>query len=565
MSHFRDTIKTIDLTKIAETEFPQRFVGAIILTHNNKFILQRIVDPRPFFPAGSLTTFGGKIEANETPEEALMRELKEELGAIVNTDDTIFLGAITESATGHSELIYTYFWQDKKGTITGCYEDEIAYFDSLDAIVVNDHVTDDVRWMLYDCRRRRILPTESQKTEKHMPEKIIVRKAIESDIEDEIVSARLKNLSILTNKNNFPWLFDAHCDTVYHKHWFQNKMDLSEETTYLPQEVASRITAIFGETISAATFPWQITLNKLQEGHVGAVVVNIGDCDLEASRIMLNSLDVLIEKHAPLLAICRNKTEIDFAVTKNKIAIIPAIEGMLMFHHNLDLLHSWHARGITFANLTHGEGTDGVTNFMRLLLGENAEQYCQYALQITPSTERFMPLQERSCLYKNEKGLNDFGQSALKEMEKLRMICDLSHANDATFWEALELTQGKFCVTHSNCAALCPHTRNLTDEMMKALADAGGVMGLCFFGEFIDPKNPSLEKFIEHVLHALDIMGTDHVGIGSDYDGVGPDAFMAIAHPGLMNNLWVALEKAGIDKKTMAKIAHENFLRLLNN
>lgn len=377
------------------------------------------------------------------------------------------------------------------------------------------------------------------------------------------ISPDLNEFQVLNDKDNLLWLLDAHCDTVYHKHWFQNKMDLSKETTYLPKKVASRITAIFGETVSESTFPWQVTLNKLQQGHVGAVVVNLGDLDLEASRVMLDGLNNLIEKHTPQLAICRNKTEIDAVVKNKRVAIIPAIEGMLMFHHNLALLREWHARGVIFANLTHGEGTAGVTNFMRLILGENAKQYCQYALQITPSADCFMPSLERSRLRKTEHGLNDFGRSALKEMEKLGMICDLSHANDATFWEALELTQGKFCVTHSNCAALCPHSRNLTDEMMKALADAGGVMGLCFFGEFIDSKNPSLEKFVEHVLHALDIMGSDHVGIGSDYDGVGPDDFMAIAHPGLMHNLWIALEKAGVDKQTMTKIAHENFLRFL--
>jgi membrane dipeptidase len=69
---------------------------------------------------------------------------------------------------------------------------------------------------------------------------------------------------------------------------------------------------------------------------------------------------------------------------------------------------------------------------------------------------------------------------------------------------------------------------------------------------------------VEHILHALTIMGPDHVGIGTDYDGVPPEAFMAISHPGHMNDLWLALEKQGVDEATMRKIAHENFLRLLS-
>jgi membrane dipeptidase len=153
---------------------------------------------------------------------------------------------------------------------------------------------------------------------------------------------------------------------------------------------------------------------------------------------------------------------------------------------------------------------------------------------------------------------------SLEEMAKLKIVCDLSHANDATFWEALELSSGKICCTHSNCASICCHSRNLTDSMMKALAEHGGVMGLCFYGEFIDQDSPSLERYVEHILHALTIMGPDHVGIGTDYDGVPPEAFMAISHPGHMNDLWLALEKQGVDEATMRKIAHENFLRLLS-
>ena len=151
----------------------------------------------------------------------------------------------------------------------------------------------------------------------------------------------------------------------------------------------------------------------------------------------------------------------------------------------------------------------------------------------------------------------------LRKMEQLGMLCDLSHANDAAFWQALEFSSGKFCATHSNCAALCGHARNLTDDMMKALAERGGVMGLCFFGEFVAEEQPSLDLFVRHVLHALEIMGEDHVGIGSDYDGVPPDAFMAIAHPGEMDRLWQALIAAGVKESTIIKIAHDNFMRLI--
>ncbi len=100
------SIKTVDLTKISEANFPKRFVGAIILTHDNKFLLQKIINARTFFSVGYITTFGGKVETNEAPIEALKRELNEELGAKVGVDESIYIGAITEKVTKHTELIY---------------------------------------------------------------------------------------------------------------------------------------------------------------------------------------------------------------------------------------------------------------------------------------------------------------------------------------------------------------------------------------------------------------------------------------------------------------------------
>ena len=143
-----NTIREIDLDQVNLDDFAGRFVGCIVLTQDNKFLLQEIVDARPFFPAGSVTTFGGRIEVGETPLAALIRELNEELGAAVQADDVTYLGAVTESVTGHSELIYAYYWQDELDTLTGCYEDRACYFDCAQDVVSNPHVTDDVTWML---------------------------------------------------------------------------------------------------------------------------------------------------------------------------------------------------------------------------------------------------------------------------------------------------------------------------------------------------------------------------------------------------------------------------------
>lgn len=88
--------------------------------------------------------------------QALIRELHEELGAQVKASDVISLGAITEEATKHSELIYVYFWQDKHGTITGCYEGKAKFFDNLKAILDQPNVMDSVRWLLDHCQNQQL-------------------------------------------------------------------------------------------------------------------------------------------------------------------------------------------------------------------------------------------------------------------------------------------------------------------------------------------------------------------------------------------------------------------------
>lgn len=142
------TIREIELKKFEKSNDNHAYVGCIIMTHDNKILLQEIINPRPFFAAGSIVTFGGKIEFEETPNQALVRELKEELGAKVNIEDAIYLGAITEQATNYSELIYSYFWHDQSDSITGCYEDKAKFFDNIQEVLNNNNVTDDVRWML---------------------------------------------------------------------------------------------------------------------------------------------------------------------------------------------------------------------------------------------------------------------------------------------------------------------------------------------------------------------------------------------------------------------------------
>ena len=129
-------------------------------------------------------------------------------------------------------------------------------------------------------------------------------------------------------------------------------------------------------------------------------------------------------------------------------------------------------------------------------------------------------------------GLKEKGIEFVHEMEQMGMIIDVSHLSDEGFYDVLQYTKRPFVASHSNARAVCPHSRNLTDDMIRKLADRGGVMGLKFYALFtnLPDKNGSvygtLDGLIEHIQHIIQVGGTDCIGLGSDFDGIGTNMEM---------------------------------------
>lgn len=146
-------ISYTDLDSIDLSLYHRRYAGCVVLTQDNKILLQQRGQDWARYP-GYLCEFGGELEANETPDQALVRELREELGAAVDLDTVIRLGAISELTSKHTELIYVYFWHDQHGTITGCYEGEPRYFATLTEVFQHPKMMESVRWVLSECGRR---------------------------------------------------------------------------------------------------------------------------------------------------------------------------------------------------------------------------------------------------------------------------------------------------------------------------------------------------------------------------------------------------------------------------
>lgn len=156
LQNFTQTIEIVDLTQTDITLFKRKLVGCMVLTKDRKILLQMRSENRRSFP-GCLSMFGGHIEEGEEPMQALLREMYEELGAIVNESEVVSFGAITEAATNYTDLVYLYFWHDYLGTITGCYEDQPLYFDNIESAISHPKAMDDIPWLLERCRNLGIL------------------------------------------------------------------------------------------------------------------------------------------------------------------------------------------------------------------------------------------------------------------------------------------------------------------------------------------------------------------------------------------------------------------------
>lgn len=163
-------------------------------------------------------------------------------------------------------------------------------------------------------------------------------------------------------------------------------------------------------------------------------------------------------------------------------------------------------------------------------------------------------------------GLTAKGIEFVKEMERLGMIIDVSHLSDAGFYDVLANTSVPFVASHSNAREVCPNVRNMTDDMIRKLAERGGVMGLNFCPDFLEDKpagepNPgTIEAIVRHADHILNVGGTECLGLGTDYDGI--DRHAELPNAAAMPLLDDALRKAGWNASVREKIFSGNVLRV---
>src|SRR5690625_2306142 len=260
---------------------------------------------------------------------------------------------------------------------------------------------------------------------------------------------------------------------------------------------------------------------------------------LSHTLAMINALYWIEKNNVNDLKITSATNEIIEALVEEKIAAIPTIEGAYSFDESnaIELLRQYHDLEVM---------TIGFTWNYSNALGEGAHQV--YGDQKkTPSSG----------------GLTELGKQITLEMNRLGMIIDVSHMAESTFWDVLEVSKAPVIATHSGIDTLHNHVRNVTDEQLLALAEKGGVVGIVFYPSFLTKTgNATISDVVDHIDYAVDLIGVDHVAIGSDFDGATlPSDLQDASEMGKLTDELIARGYSTMDIK---KILGLNTLRVMH-
>ncbi len=239
------------------------------------------------------------------------------------------------------------------------------------------------------------------------------------------------------------------------------------------------------------------------------------------------------------LTVCTTTAQIRAAMAAGTIAAILHFEGAEAIDPDLDALYSFHAMGLRSLGPVWSRPT---------IFGHGVP----FRFPSGPDTGP---------------GLTDAGKRLVTECNALRIMLDLSHLNEAGFDDIAALSTAPLVATHSNAHAICPSSRNLTDRQLAQIADSRGMVGLNFATCFLRPdgresSDMTLDPMLRHLDHLIGLVGEDHVGLGSDFDGatMPKDIHDVTGLPTLLD----ALRAHGYDDALLHKLAHRNWLALLD-
>lgn len=289
-------------------------------------------------------------------------------------------------------------------------------------------------------------------------------------------------------------------------------------------------------------------IERLRKGNVGGTILVVWVDPPFDNNPMQRMLEILgatceeIKDAKDCAAIAYNYDDVQRIQQSGKLSIILGMEGLSGLNGDISIISMLYKLGIRHAMLTWNEENEFATGVL--------------------GTDR-------------GRGVTVLGIEALKKMESLGMIIDVSHANEKTFWDVYENTTVPFIASHSNAYSICNSNRNLKDDQIKAIAERGGVMGMNAWPDFIDKQKPTAEKLAEHVDYIASLVGIDYISLGFDFcDFLQTDTTAsfqesaATATEGIENSSKIPhflniLLKKGYSDEDIEKIAYKNIMRVI--
>ena len=316
----------------------------------------------------------------------------------------------------------------------------------------------------------------------------------------------------------------------------------------------------------------EVDIPRMRAGGVTAVFFSVytsaaSNTDLEAVQEAIEIIDVIrqeVDRFPEDLTMASSTEDIEAAKRNGTIAVVLGVEGGHMINSSLGVLRTLWRLGARYLTLTHSRDTPWA--------GSSGSE--------------------------GNVGLSDFGREVVAELNRLGIMVDVSHVSDRTFWDALQASGAPIVASHSSARALCPHKRNLTDEMIRATAEKGGVVHINYYNSFLDgdyakrsrrweSENPnvgrkeggdartraklaaigrtSLDTLLDHFEHAVRVGGIDAVGLGSDFDGVDGELPRGMEDISKVPSIADGLSGRGFSATDVDKILGLNSLRVFRD
>lgn len=307
------------------------------------------------------------------------------------------------------------------------------------------------------------------------------------------------------------WVVDGHCDTV----------SLLEKKEY---------------NFSQENDIGHVDLPRLQAGGVNVQVFALYQEPhfkpvgaMKRTLVLLNKFTKEVGKNIEHITLVKSYQDIEEALQQGKVAALLSIEGGDALEGEAEVLDIFYALGVRALGLTWNNRNclaDGV--------GEN----------------------------QTGGGLTSLGKDVVKMCSKKKMVIDLAHISSQGFLDTINLATGPVIASHANARKLCPHRRNLTDEQLKLIRDLDGLVGITFYPPFVREGQATMADLLNHFAYMADLIGTDHIGIGSDFDGI-DQTLSPLTDVSKMPLLTAGLMSKGFNREETAKILGLNFLRVL--